>query len=144
MRWKSPEAKWALIWIAVITAFRIWFAPHLDLVGDEAHYWECGRSLDWNHYGKGPVAALVIRLFTLLLGDHVWAVRLPAVLLSAGTGWLIFLLGRAFYSDRVGLAAVVAASVMPLFAIGSILMTIDPLSVFFWGDRKSTRLNSSH
>ena len=28
--------------------------------------------------------------------------------------------------------AVVAASVMPLFAIGSILMTIDPLSVFFW------------
>jgi 4-amino-4-deoxy-L-arabinose transferase-like glycosyltransferase len=37
-----------------------------------------------------------------------------------------------FYSDRVGLAAVVAASVMPLFAVGSILMTIDPLSVFFW------------
>jgi len=28
--------------------------------------------------------------------------------------------------------AVVAASLMPLFAIGSILMTIDPLSVFFW------------
>jgi hypothetical protein len=26
----------------------------------------------------------------------------------------------------------VAASVMPLFAVGSILMTIDPLSVFFW------------
>ena len=28
--------------------------------------------------------------------------------------------------------AVVAASVMPLFAVGSILMTIDPLSVFLW------------
>jgi hypothetical protein len=132
MRWKSPEAKWAVIWIGVITCFRLWFAPHLDLVGDEAHYWECGRSLDWNHYGKGPGAAFVIRIFTLLLGEHVWAIRLPAVLLSAGTGWLIFLLGRTFYNDRVGLAAVVAASVMPLFAIGSILMTIDPLSVFFW------------
>lgn len=122
-----------MIWIGVVTCFRIWFAPHLDLVGDEAHYWECGRSLDWNHYGKGPGAALVIRVFTLLLGEHVWAVRLPAVLLSAGTGWLIFLLGRTFYNDRVGLMAVMAASVMPLFAIGSILMTIDPLSVFFWG-----------
>lgn len=133
MRWKSPEAKWAVIWIGVVTVFRLWFAPHLDLVGDEAHYWECGRSLDWNHYGKGPGAAFVIRVFTLLWGEHVWAVRLPAVLLSAGTGWLIFLMGRTFYSDRVGLAAVVAASVMPLFAIGSILMTIDPLSVFFWG-----------
>lgn len=129
---KSWEARLALGWIGVITLFRLWFAPHLDLVGDEAHYWECGRSLDWNHYGKGPGAALVIRIFTFVLGDQVWALRLPAVLLSAGTGWLIFLLGRTFYSERVGLGAVVAASVMPLFAIGSILMTIDPLSVFFW------------
>ena len=129
---KSLQARLALGWIGVITLFRLWFAPHLDLVGDEAHYWECGRSLDWNHYGKGPGAAFVIRVFTVLLGDHVWALRLPAVLLSAGTGWLIFLLGRKLYSERVGLVAVVAASLMPLFAIGSILMTIDPLSVFFW------------
>lgn len=129
---QSLEARLALGWIGVITLFRLWFAPHLDLVGDEAHYWECGRSLDWNHYGKGPGAAFVIRVFTVLLGDHVWALRLPAVLLSAGTGWLIFLLGRKLYSERFGLVAVVAASLMPLFAIGSILMTIDPLSVFFW------------
>ena len=129
---KSLEARLALGWIGVITLFRLWFAPHLDLVGDEAHYWECGRSLDWNHYGKGPGAAFVIRVFTVLLGDHVWALRLPAVLLSAGTGWLNFLLCRKLYSERVGLVAVVAASLMPLFAIGSILMTIDPLSVFFW------------
>jgi len=129
---KSPEARLALGWIGFITLFRLWFAPHLDLVGDEAHYWECGRSLDWNHYGKGPGAAFVIRVFTVLLGDHVWALRLPAVLLSAGTGWLIFLLGRKLYNEPVGLVAVVAASLMPLFAIGSILMTIDPLSVFFW------------
>lgn len=129
---KSLEARLALGWIGFITLFRLWFAPHLDLVGDEAHYWECGRSLDWNHYGKGPGAAFVIRVFTVLLGDHVWVLRLPAVLLSAGTGCLIFLLGRKLYSERVGLVAVVAASLMPLFAIGSILMTIDPLSVFFW------------
>jgi len=129
---ESREARWALIWIAVVTVFRLWFAPRLDLVGDEAHYWECGRALDWSHYGKGPGAAFVIRLFTFLLGDAVWVVRLPAVLLAAGTGWLIFLLGRTFYNERAGLVAVVSASVMPLFAVGSILMTIDPLSVFFW------------
>ena len=129
---ESREARWALMWIGVVTVFRLWFAPRLDLVGDEAHYWECGRLLDWSHYGKGPGAAMVIWLFTSLLGDAVWVVRLPAVLLAAGTGWLIFLLGRIFYNDRVGLVAVVAASVMPLFAVGSILMTIDPLSVFFW------------
>ena len=129
---ESREARWVLIWIGFVTVFRMWFAPRLDLVGDEAHYWECGRFLDWSHYGKGPGAAFVIWMFTSLLGDEVWVVRLPAVLLAAGTGWLIFLLGRTFYNDRVGLVAVVAASVMPLFAVGSILMTIDPLSVFFW------------
>ena len=86
----------------MVTIFRLWFTPRLDLVGDEAHYWECGRALDWSHYGKGPGAAFVIRIFTLLLGDLVWVVRLPAVLLAAGTGWLVFLLGRTFYNDRVG------------------------------------------
>ena len=105
---KSREARMALGWILTLTIFRLWFAPHLDLVGDEAHYWECGRSLDWNHYGKGPGAAFVIRIFTLMLGEHVWVVRLPAVLLSAGTGWLIFVLSRKLYSERVGLVAVVA------------------------------------
>ena len=65
---ESREARWALIWIGVVTVFRLWFAPRLDLVGDEAHYWECGRFLDWSHYGKGPGAAFVIWLFTFLLG----------------------------------------------------------------------------
>ena len=29
---QSREARFALGWIAAITLFRIWFAPHLDLV----------------------------------------------------------------------------------------------------------------
>ena len=44
-----------------------------------------------------------------LFGAHEIAVRLPSVLLGAGTSGLMFLAGRNFWGgDRWGLAAVVA------------------------------------
>lgn len=33
----------------------------LDLSGDEAHYWDWSRQLDWSYYSKGPAVAYVIR-----------------------------------------------------------------------------------
>jgi len=42
----------------------------LDLSGEEAHYWEWSKRLDWAYYSKGPLIAVSIRLSTpqLLLG----------------------------------------------------------------------------
>ena len=53
-------------------------------------------------------------------------------MLSTATGALLFLLARRLYDDRVALWCMVLASVIPMMAVGSILMTIDSLSVFFW------------
>ena len=55
------------------------------------------------------------------------------VLLSAGTGSrLVYRLARRLYDDRTALWCRLVALIMPLFAVGAILMTIDSLSVFFW------------
>jgi 4-amino-4-deoxy-L-arabinose transferase-like glycosyltransferase len=64
--------------------------------------------------------------------DSVFGIRFFAVLFSAGVGWQLFRLARRLYDDRTALWCLLLALVMPLFAVGSILMTIDPLSVFFW------------
>jgi len=53
-------------------------------------------------------------------------------MLAGGTGFAIFLLARRLFSDRVAFWAVVVAGIIPLFAVGSSLMTIDTLYVFFW------------
>jgi 4-amino-4-deoxy-L-arabinose transferase-like glycosyltransferase len=129
-RW-APEHL-VIFLLAVVTGFRLWYCTYLELVPDEAYYWLWSKHLDASYYSKGPAVAWTIAFGTWVAGDSVFGIRWLSVLLSAGTGWQLFLLARRLFDARVAAAAAVMALVLPLFAIGSILMTIDPLSVFFW------------
>jgi 4-amino-4-deoxy-L-arabinose transferase-like glycosyltransferase len=44
----------------------------------------------------------------------------------------LFLLARRWYDDVTALIAVLITGVIPLYAVGAVVMTIDPLSAFFW------------
>ncbi|MFI5338947.1 MAG: ArnT family glycosyltransferase [Candidatus Methylomirabilales bacterium] len=122
----------ALVGLAVLTLFRLWYATRLDLVPDEAYYWLWSKHLAASYRDKGPGIAWTIALGTRLAGDTVFGIRFLGVLLSAATGWQLFRLARRLYDDRTALWCLLTAAVIPLFAVGSILMTIDSLSVFFW------------
>ncbi len=121
-----------LLYIGLTTLLRLLFVNFFQLVGDEAYYWLWSQHLDWNYYSKGPGIAVTIKLGTLLFGDTPFGVRFFSVLLAAGTGWGVFSLSRRLFSARVGFWSVVMTSVVPIFVVGSLLMTIDPLSIFFW------------
>jgi 4-amino-4-deoxy-L-arabinose transferase-like glycosyltransferase len=127
--------KWrqaAIIFITALTLFRFWYSGTLDLVADEAYYWLWSNNLDLCYYSKGPGIAWTIAAGTWLWGDTVFGIRFFAVLLSAATGYWIFRLGRSLFDPRTGFLALVLTACLPLYAVGSILMTIDPLSLFFW------------
>ncbi|MCX7591907.1 MAG: glycosyltransferase family 39 protein, partial [Kiritimatiellae bacterium] len=121
-----------LLLIAVLTVFRLWFATTFELTGDEAYYRLWAKNLDWCYYSKGPLVAWTIALGTTLFGDTVFGIRFFAVILAAATSFLLYRLGRTLYSPRVGLWAVLVWNVSPLAVPGTLLMTIDPLSIFFW------------
>ena len=131
-RWAS----WGLGgFLLVVTAVRLWYLQqgYLELSPDEAHYWEWSRRLDWSYYSKGPFVAYLIALSTALGGSSELFVRLPAVLLSAGTTVCVFGLMKAIFRDpRLALATAIGLHMIPLFAAGALLMTIDPPLVFFW------------
>jgi len=122
----------AALWIAGWTVFRLWFCTTFELAGDEAYYWLWSKRLDMSYFSKGPGVAWTIALGTRLFGDTVLGVRFFSVLLSAGTGAALYFLGCRLFSARIGFWTVVVASFVPLLLVGSVLMTIDPLSVFFW------------
>ncbi|MFH1066888.1 MAG: glycosyltransferase family 39 protein [bacterium] len=122
----------AFLYIGVLTVLRLWFCAQFDLIGDEAYYWLWSKHLDLSYFSKGPAVAWFIALGTRLAGDTVPGVRLPSVLLAAGTGVLMFRLARALFSEKIAFWSVILASMIPLFMIGGLLMTIDPISVFFW------------
>ena len=108
-------------------------SPPIGLAGDEAHYWDWSRQLDWSYYSKGPAVAVLIRGGRLLFGDTPLGVRFPALVLSIGTSLCTFwLTRRVFASDRLALGAVALTHLCPLFVAGSLLMTIDAPFYFCW------------
>jgi undecaprenyl-diphosphatase len=127
---------WSLgVFLLVVSGLRLWYLQqgYLDLSPDEAHYWEWSRRLDWSYYSKGPFVAYLIALSTAIGGSTEFFVRLPAVVLSAGTTICVFGLVRdLFHNVRLALATAMLLHVIPLFAAGALLMTIDPPLVFFW------------
>ncbi len=131
--WRAVHtAHLALVGLAALTLFRLWYSTRLDLVPDEAYFWMWSKHLAASYRDKGPGVAWTIALGTRLFGDTVFGIRAPAVLLSAATGWQLFVLARRLYDDRTALWCLAVAAVMPLFAVGSVLMIPDALSVFFW------------
>ena len=126
-----------LFWVLALGLFifhllYIWLTP-FDLAPDEAYYWDWSRHLAWGYYSKPPLVAWVIALFTRLGGDHPFFVRLGAVFFSLGSSLVLFYLGKALFNAKTGFWAFAIANAAPGFAVGSVIMTIDPPLLFFWG-----------
>ena len=122
----------AIVLIAAATLVRFFLATWLPLLPDEAYYWQWSKHLDASYFSKGPAVAYTIAAGTTLFGDTNLGIRFFAVALSAGTAWQVFLIARRWYDETTALIAVLLVNVVPLYAVGAVVMTIDPLCAFFW------------
>ena len=120
--------------LLLISLFRVYFilTGPFDLSPDEAHYWEWSRHPDWSYYSKGPMIAYLIYLGTSLFGDTVFGIRIFAVVLSAVSSFLLYLIGRELYDEKTGLASALLIQIVPLYSVYGILFTIDSPFMFFW------------
>ena len=131
LRNTSPT-RLAFFLILAVVGYRFWFVTQIGLVADEAYYWMWSKHLAASYRDKGPAIAWTIALGTKMFGDTVFGIRFFAVVLSGAVSWLLFVLARRLYDERTGLWCLLMALVTPMLAVGSILMTIDSLSMFFW------------
>ena len=118
----------AALWVALaLIAFRLSLAllDRTELSTDEAQYWFFGQELSFGAYSKPPMIGWIIRLSTDLLGQTVWAVRLPAVLLHAATAAVILAFARRIAPQPVPALAALLYLVTPGVALGSAVMTTD-------------------
>jgi 4-amino-4-deoxy-L-arabinose transferase-like glycosyltransferase len=74
-------------------ALRLWISVAFPITGDEAFFYWWGVYKDWGYYDHPPMVGWVIGLMRHLLGDTLWAIRLPIVLLplamGAALGWAL-------------------------------------------------------
>jgi 4-amino-4-deoxy-L-arabinose transferase-like glycosyltransferase len=98
-----------------------WFPPSED----ELYYWCWSQQLQLSYFDHAPMVAYLIRLSTVLFGDSVVAIRLPACLCFLGMGLLI---GWNCPFPRW----LVLIALAPLTLFGGMLMTPDSPLLLFW------------
>ncbi|MBN2753621.1 MAG: glycosyltransferase family 39 protein [Candidatus Goldbacteria bacterium] len=130
------HTKAVFFFIAAITAVRLWFITLFPLLGDEAYYWQWARHMDFGFYEQGPGVAVVIWLFTLFTNiNTIFTVRLGAVILSAATMMISFLIYNKLYSHNTNrkenFINILNMASSVIFAAGSILMMHDTVMGFF-------------
>jgi hypothetical protein len=114
-------------------AYMIWLSP-VQLVGDEAYYWEQGRHLDWSYNEKGPVLPWLVAASCGMFGHTEWAVRLPVLLSFVVAGWGVGRLATevACGDQRVGFFAVVCFVLLPAFQANAEICTQDAPLIALW------------
>jgi 4-amino-4-deoxy-L-arabinose transferase-like glycosyltransferase len=122
-------------WIinAFTAVLRLLVIGKIGLSGDEAHYWTYTQYLDLSYFDHPPLIAYIIKIFTLMFGDTEFAVRLPTVLIFFVTSWLVFLLAKKMFGEKVAFWSVALLNVTPVFSFLGAVMTIpDAPLAFFW------------
>lgn len=118
--------------LALLTVLRLIYVAQVELAADEAYYYLWSQHLDFSYYSKGPCVALAIRLGTALFGANEFGVRCLSPLLALGTSLVLFFFARRIYGESAAIWTVLTMNAIPIFNVGGVLMTIDPLSIFFW------------
>lgn len=96
--------------------------PYMD---DELYYWCWAQTLQPSYYDHPPATAVLIRASTAVLGDTLFAVRLPACVATT------FVLGVLVHLTRPRrILGWVAAT--PFFTFGAVLITPDTPLLLFW------------
>jgi membrane-associated phospholipid phosphatase len=108
----------------------------IELSGDEAYQWLWSKHLALSYYSKPLGIAWIQFAGTSLFGDNDFGVRFFSPVFGAILSWLSMrFLSRELGANGGGRTAfwlLVIVSAVPLLAVGSILMTIDPPLVLCW------------
>jgi membrane-associated phospholipid phosphatase len=122
-----------LLLLVVLASRLVYIAVgRIQLGEDEAYQWQWSKHLALSYYSKPPMIAYTQFLGTTLWGDTPFGVRFFSPVFGAVLGLLLLRFMAREVSARAGIILLLVVGSTPLLAIGSTMMTVDPLSVFFW------------
>lgn len=124
----------ALALIAAATLLRLLFASITDLGLDEAYALAVTRELQLSWFDHPPMVFWIAGVMQAVFGLEISPVllRLPFILLGAGTAWLLFRLTVRHFGERAGLWTLALFLAAPFFFIsaGSWVVPDGPLTFF--------------
>ena len=104
----------------------------IQLSEDESYQWLWSKHLALSYYSKPPLIAYTQFLGTSLWGDNEFGVRFFSPIITAILSVIILRFFARELNARAGFFLLLIVTATPMLSAGSILMTVDPLSVLFW------------
>jgi membrane-associated phospholipid phosphatase len=104
----------------------------IELSEDEAYQWLWSKHPALSYYSKPLLIACAQFLGTHLWGDTEFGVRFFSPVISAVMAVLVLRFMAGAIGGRAAFVLILIMTATPLLALGSIVMTVDPLSVLFW------------
>ncbi len=111
---------------------RVLYCAQIELLPEEAYYWNYSRHLDIGYLDHPPMVAWLVRLGTLLFGDTEFGVRFGALCCGTVSSFFIYRLTRNVFGESSALLALGLAQVLPFFFLAGMLMTPDAPLTAAW------------
>jgi dolichol-phosphate mannosyltransferase len=118
--------------IAYAFVLRLAYLGSVELLPEEAYYWNYARHLDIGYLDHPPMVAWLIRLGTAVFGQTQFGVRVGAVCCGVITSVYAYRLTRNLFDDSSALMVLVLAQTLPFFFLSGLLMTPDAPLTAAW------------
>ena len=129
---KNVEAKpqyWCIAVLVYLTLLKLFYLGAPELIFEEAYYWNYAQHLDIGYLDHPLMVAWIIKVFTFVLGDNEFAVRIGAFLCWFITARYIFKLTTKTLNKSVAYWALVLLAALPAyFSFGWFMSPDAPLT----------------
>jgi dolichol-phosphate mannosyltransferase len=128
----APWRALAIGLIAYAFILRLVYLGSVELLPEEAYYWNYSRHLDIGYLDHPPMVAWLIRLGTAAFGQSPFGVRIGAVCCGMIASVFTYRLTRNLFGETTALAALLLAQTLPFFFLSGLLMTPDAPLTAAW------------
>ena len=131
----DADSRWRRLAIALMllsVLVRLLCVGTVELLPEEAYYWNYAQHLDIGYLDHPPMVAWLIRLGTAVFGNTEIGVRLGAVLCGALASVFIYKLTRNLFGAASALTAVLFMQLLPFCFCSGFLMTPDAPLTAAW------------
>jgi 4-amino-4-deoxy-L-arabinose transferase-like glycosyltransferase len=127
-------AIWPLLTLSAVTLIaHVLVGSRYDYFRDELYYLACSDKLSLGYVDHPPLSIALLRVTRNVLGDSLWAIRLPAWLAGAGTVFVTGLLAREVGGGRFAqVLAALCVAVGPVYLAVAHFYSMNALDILLW------------